>query len=52
MDIKSIEDLRISDCCSILHIKQDNVLVELIDFQASDKEQQAVLNQLKILKNV
>lgn len=49
MIIKSIEDLRISDCCSILHIKQDNVLVELIDFQASDKEQQAVLNQLKIL---
>ena len=49
MNIKSIEDLRISDCCSILHIKQDNVLVELIDFQASDKEQQAVLNQLKIL---
>lgn len=49
MRIKSIEDLRISDCCSILHLKQDDVLVELIDFQVTDKEQQAVLKQLKIL---
>lgn len=49
MKIKSIEELRISDCCSILHIKQDDVLVELIDFQVTDKEQQAVLKQLKNL---
>ena len=41
--------IRISDCCNILHIKQDNIIVELIDFQITSKEQDIVINQLKNL---